>query len=98
MQIDCSVLPRPMSVLDSLFTSSTVWKASRTVAENAMQLELGEKRHPADTLSLILAQRRVDLDRERVVIDSIAVQELREEVPLRVSLGDQVGGEALGIR
>jgi hypothetical protein len=65
-----------------------------TVAEQAVELILGEEGEPADSIALVLAKLDVDIDGDLVLLHLVAVEELGEKVALVLTLGEQLGGEA----
>ena len=59
-----------------------------------MQRELGEEGEPIDALLLIPAEFGGDRDRNPVVLDLLAVEQLDEEAALLVAAPPQLGAEA----
>ena len=61
-----------------------------TVAKATMQLILGKKGHPIDTVLLIRSQVGLDGDRNHIRLNFAIVQQLRQKVSLGLSFGEHV--------
>ena len=66
---------------------------NHTVTENAMELVFGKEREPVDALLLVLAQFRLDRDRDAILLDFAAVKELHEELTLLLPTLEKILGE-----
>lgn len=61
-----------------------------TVAEDTMQLILGQECQPIDTFLLVLPELCIDLDGNLVRLNFAAVEQLREELTLFFTLAKKI--------
>ena len=93
MQIDCKVLPKPISK-ERLSLAAECGRGLHTVAENAVELVLCKEGQPIDTVLLIFAQLGLDGDRDLVRLHLRTIQQLHEELALFLTPLEQLLGEA----
>lgn len=89
MQIDCKVLPRPMSAKSNK-TAIALEDSILTVTQDPMQLVLKKEGQPIDTVLLVLAERCIDLDRDLVFLDLGSIEELSQKLALGLTALQQL--------